>query len=185
MGPPKLVSFPYYSHKKPWNHPWECNIQGRYPYPCTPTNVPPMGKSQYEPYMVAIYGWKNPQESLENTINTMDTLGVHPLSLDPSQKPKIVLSSLFQVLALHSTDPIEMELVRSPALLRGHSYTVDDSGPNLRDHRSIPIYPHIVHSISKRYNWCTYVNIYIYVCVCKETKIFRYMMIHERKHIYT
>ena len=31
-------------------------------------------------YILGIYGWNNPQESLENTINTMGTrLGVHPI----------------------------------------------------------------------------------------------------------
>ena len=39
----------------------------------------PSGKSLYEPYIVCMKMGYNPQESLENTTNTMSTLsGVHP-----------------------------------------------------------------------------------------------------------
>ena len=46
---------------------------------CTPIPTwAPYGKSLYKPYRVGIYGFFNPQKSLENTINTMGTLlGVH------------------------------------------------------------------------------------------------------------
>ena len=48
---------------------------------CTPGPTYPYGKSLYKPYTVGIYVFFHPQESLENTINTMGTrtLGVHPI----------------------------------------------------------------------------------------------------------
>ena len=43
-------------------------------------NVPRHGKSLYKPYSSWLFMGSNPQESLENPINTMDTLlGVHPI----------------------------------------------------------------------------------------------------------
>ena len=49
---------------------------GMYPDP----NVPRHGKSLYKPYSSWLFMGSNPQESLENPINTMDTLlGVHPI----------------------------------------------------------------------------------------------------------
>ena len=43
-------------------------------------NVPRHGKSLYKPYSSWVFMGYNPQESLENTINTMGTLlGVHPI----------------------------------------------------------------------------------------------------------
>ena len=42
----------------------------------------PYGKSLYKPYITRVFMGYNPQESLENTINTMGTLlGVHPIVL--------------------------------------------------------------------------------------------------------
>ncbi len=47
--------------------PWGCER--------TPTNLGPRhGKSLYKPYNTWVFMGYNPQESLENTINTMDTL---------------------------------------------------------------------------------------------------------------
>ena len=46
---------------------------------CTPTNVPLLGNPYLSPILWISIGY-NPQESLENTINTMGTLlGVHPI----------------------------------------------------------------------------------------------------------
>ena len=121
----------------------------------------PHGKSQYEPYIVGIDGWKNPQES------------------------QIALSSLFQVLVLHSTDRIEMEHVRSPALLRGHSYGrwqwTQLEGSSKYPHTTAYSTQYIKINIYI-YNWYTYV--YIYIRVCRD-KIYRYMIyMKENMYIY-
>ena len=70
-----------------------------------PNPTYPHGKSLYKPYITCItwvcMGY-NPQESLENTINTMGTLlGVHPIvpwnvwfNLDRSENPKTTRSLL-------------------------------------------------------------------------------------------
>ena len=102
-------------------------------------NVPRNGKSLYKPYVVGIYGWNIPQESLENTINTISAvLGVHPIvpsfkgrGLDlamiigflsgvviPLIFPKVPQSSQTESLGfVRNTPPLEHSPLKNPTRL--------------------------------------------------------------------
>ena len=52
-------------------------------------SVGALWKSLYNPYIVGIDEWNNPQESLQNTINTMGTPVFVPLTQNPQLWAKI------------------------------------------------------------------------------------------------